>query len=362
VISVSKIIQEMSMNNAIRMGFPASALAAIALLGCLSGCAKRSETPDTLIVETWDCGTVPKTVTATLRVDGTLTVSGAGDMEDYKRDDDDTNENDCGCDCEVSDSYGDDGHPWSNHVGDIIKVVIKDGVTHVGKGAFFGCVNLKTVSIGKRTASIGSKAFGHCTDLASVTIPNSVTLIEEQAFYGSTALKSVINLNPVPPAIKKDAFADVVLASACLYVPEGVVDAYKSSEQWKEFDCIKAADTRTVTAINTPPETRDALLDIPNTLIDKRDGKTYKTVEIGKRIWMVENLNYRPLSDSSWCYRDSDSYCDKYGRLYDWENAMTVCPQGWKLPSLRDWDILGRAAKSGRMKAEIAFGAAPVKR
>jgi uncharacterized protein (TIGR02145 family) len=43
---------------------------------------------------------------------------------------------------------------------------------------------------------------------------------------------------------------------------------------------------------------------------------------------MAENLNYQPETGKSWCYNDSDSYCEKYGRLYDWEAAMKVCPAG----------------------------------
>jgi hypothetical protein len=51
-----------------------------------------------------------------------------------------------------------------------------------------------------------------------------------------------------------------------------------------------------------------------NTLKDLRDGKTYRTTNIGGRVWMAENLNYE--TPNSYCYNDSAEYCETYGRLY----------------------------------------------
>jgi uncharacterized protein (TIGR02145 family) len=54
---------------------------------------------------------------------------------------------------------------------------------------------------------------------------------------------------------------------------------------------------------------------------------------------MGENLNYQTAS-GSWCYNNDNSNCNKYGRLYDWKTAKTVCPAGWHLPSRQEWDNL----------------------
>lgn len=78
------------------------------------------------------------------------------------------------------------------------------------------------------------------------------------------------------------------------------------------------------------------------TTYDARDGKAYRIVSVGDRDWMAENLDFQ--TENSWCYRDSVKYCNMYGRLYSWEDAMKACPEGWKLPADEDWKNLQKIA------------------
>ncbi len=131
--------------------------------------------------------------------------------------------------------------------------------------------------------------------------------------------------------------------------------------------CLKgssAVDVEKNTSSSSSAAPRSSSSSYSSTLIDSRDGQSYKVVKIGKQIWMAQNLNFE--TDDSYCYDDQEENCAKYGRLYTWTAAMDgegwfsgdavgcgdgkkcsptypvhgICPTGWHLPSSDEWETL----------------------
>ena len=163
-------------------------------------------------------------------------------------------------------------------------------------------------------------------------------------------------------------------------------DEFYSSSSLSDISISSSSETKGISSSSAPTivipcktETEDNCE--YGTLLDNRDGQTYKTVRIGNQIWMAENLNYAylqptsTLDSSSWCYDNDSENCRKFGRLYLWSAAIDsaalfsdegkkcgyeeefqcgvelcckmceimdrqirgVCPAGWRLPSEEDW-------------------------
>ena len=105
-------------------------------------------------------------------------------------------------------------------------------------------------------------------------------------------------------------------------------------------------------------------------IIDNRDNKTYKTIQIINQCWMAENLNVgiridgvnnqtsgsdnQNTSIEKYCYSNNPANCTIYGGLYQWDEMMAydlpvsgndtgpqgICPSGWHIPTDNEWKCL----------------------
>ena len=120
-----------------------------------------------------------------------------------------------------------------------------------------------------------------------------------------------------------------------------------------------------------------------DSMVDSRDKQVYKVVKIDvpdtnySQVWMAENLNYADsvktpsLKGRNWCYNNDEKNCKVSGRYYTWAAAIDsvalandskepldcgygkkcgldravqgICPEGWHLPTLREWSLLCEA-------------------
>jgi uncharacterized protein (TIGR02145 family) len=55
---------------------------------------------------------------------------------------------------------------------------------------------------------------------------------------------------------------------------------------------------------------------------------------------MIEAKRIKNSNNKQWCYNNNNANCNTYGRLYDWNAALTACPSGWHLPNYTEWNNL----------------------
>ncbi|MGN0108309.1 MAG: leucine-rich repeat protein, partial [Hominilimicola sp.] len=120
-------------------------------------------------------GTHGDNFTWELSTDGKLTINGAGDMP------------------RVSLKVV----PWATYRSSITSITLPDGLTNIGRAAFFGCENLTSITIPNGVTDIADYAFSSCYRITSVTLPESVTSISKYAFTHCNGLTSVTIPNGV---------------------------------------------------------------------------------------------------------------------------------------------------------------------
>ncbi len=76
-----------------------------------------------------------------------------------------------------------------------------------------------------------------------------------------------------------------------------------------------------------------------NCIVDERDGENYRIRTIGTQTWIIDNIRYK-MKFSYCVYTSKKEMCAQYGDYYDWDDAKEVCPEGWRLPSKSEYEVL----------------------
>lgn len=124
----------------------------------------------------------------------------------------------------------------------LTSITIPGFVKSIGHNTFEGCSSLTSITIPSFVTSVGYNAFEGCSSLTSITIPNSVTSIESNAFSGCKELTDVYCYAREVPLTESDTFDDSFIEYVTLHVPENSVNAYKTTEPWKNFGTIVALE------------------------------------------------------------------------------------------------------------------------
>ena len=142
----------------------------------------------------------------------------------------------------------------------------------------------------------------------------------------------------------------------------------------------------TTITVTTEQGNRPAPPQYGEVLTDTRDGNTYKTVQLADQLWMAENLRYLPeqqfdVSSTEPRYYvmfDNDAktelgkgFLNAYGAYYNLPAALQnetalgpdetriikgVCPDGWHIPSQKEWQKLSQYVLDSGMAAIMNDG------
>ena len=159
--------------------------------------AKRNEIKYSILSAT--SGDLTDTIQWRLH-DGTLEITGTGDMPDYEE-------------------FWDTSRPWYDYYDQVRSIVVGEGITSIGDFAFtvknwraaisnlqsvtlpnglirigkdaFAYAPITTIDIPKTVTTLDSAAFEECKELTSISLPDSITTMGESCFFMCTALSDL---------------------------------------------------------------------------------------------------------------------------------------------------------------------------
>ncbi len=174
--------------------------------------------------------------------DGVLTVSGGGAIPDYMGEatsqplppwyrETQTNK------------FLEDGDPNPVNV-EIKKVVVEEGITRIGAGAFASLSGLKEVVLPSTVTEISNSAFSGCEALETINLPDAVVAIGEDAFTFCNSLTSV----EMPKALRE---IDVGAFRNCI-----ALESVKLNENLERIGAESFSDCSSLKSIDIPDKVK----------------------------------------------------------------------------------------------------------
>jgi len=104
--------------------------------------------------------------------------------------------------------------------------------TFNGNGQF-SRTSISSLTIGSHPTEIGGLMFGYCNKLTKLYIPSNISSIGGSAFMNCSGLTSITVDRATPPTIESIVFNNT--NNCPIYVPAESVDAYKAATNWSEY-------------------------------------------------------------------------------------------------------------------------------
>lgn len=136
----------------------------IVLMFTLSGCQKKT-------IPQQDTSAKSDGIVYSLSNAGVLEVKGSGKLT-----------------CENFSFYNDNGTDW-DVIESIKKIIIKEGITHIGEDCFSGFSSVETVILPEGLKKINENAFSGNVMMKYINIPETVEVIENNAFEDCISLR-----------------------------------------------------------------------------------------------------------------------------------------------------------------------------
>ena len=224
--------------------------------------------------------------------DGTLTISGSGDM----------------------DLFEEGAEPWREYKDSIRKVVLAGSITSVGDHAFTDYDAIEAVEFGNSLHTIGKKAFKSCDSLTRIILPDTFRKFDEECFMSCKRLGEIWCRGGMPSfkaSCVWDITATIFYPPAKAWPPEYVIplgDAFRWQIQFQTMDvpeeyltpAAEAAVTEPIQtepvqtlppateAAETVPEITAAATEAPTAVTEAPETEPAPTQEETKPAWMEE--------------------------------------------------------------------------